>query len=102
MQSLTASDRAKIITHIANSLMDRSNEIIEANQKDLYQAQMEGITGPLYSRLIMNQDKLKSLASGLKQIANDSLENVGRVMRRTKVRNTTKNTSKNISIKFPN
>ncbi len=66
---------------------------------------MEGITGPLYSRLIMNQDKLKSLASGLKQIANDSLENVGRVMRRTKVSELILNIKAfhfNLSVKYLN
>lgn len=87
LQSLAASDRADIINTIADSLMRRENDIMNANRRDLEAATREGITGPLLSRLALNKGKLESLSAGLKQIAETSHANVGKVIRRTKVSN---------------
>lgn len=39
----------------------------------------------MYDRLVMTEGKLRSLSEGLHQIADSSLDNLGRVVRRTKV-----------------
>ena len=88
MCSLTPEDRAEIISKIADDLIKKEAEILKANQKDLDAAQRDGITGALYSRLALTPNKLESLATGLKQIAASSLDNVGRVVRKTKVSET--------------
>ena len=58
---------------------------MRANQEDLEAAAEEGITGPMFSRLALNRGKLESLSTGLKQIADASFSNVGRVVRKTKI-----------------
>ena len=44
--------------------------------------------GPLFSRLAITRGKLESLATGLRQIADASYENVGKIIRKTKVSDT--------------
>ena len=88
LQSLSPSERADVIAHIADSLVKREDEIMAYNQMDLDRAAKEGITGPLFDRLAFTPNKIKSLSDGLRQIADNSFENVGRVVRKTKVSDT--------------
>ena len=88
LQSLSPSERSNVITNIADNLVKRKDEILIANRKDLEEARIAGVTGPLYDRLAFTEGKIKSLSEGLHQIADNSFENVGRVLRRTKVSST--------------
>jgi delta-1-pyrroline-5-carboxylate synthetase len=88
LQALSPSERAQIITSIADALIRRSDEILTANKLDLVKAEKAGLTGPMYSRLVINHSKILALADGLKQIADSSYNNVGRVVRRTKLSDT--------------
>lgn len=63
----------------------RQSDILAANALDLEEASKKNLAKPLLSRLSLTSAKLKSLSSGLHQIAADSLNNVGRVLRRTKL-----------------
>lgn len=65
--------------------MSRQDQILEANNKDLEEATKNGVAKPLLNRLSLSQSKLKTLSVGLKQIADSSYENVGRVLRKTKL-----------------
>jgi len=85
MVSLLPEQRADIIRHLAGSLLTNEREILAANEKDLAAAQARGLTGPMYDRLVLTRAKLEDLAKGLNQIADSSLTNVGRVVRRTKI-----------------
>merc|ERR1739844_261087 len=85
LASLTKADRADIISMIADLLIKKEPEILAANKLDLEKAQLEGITGPMFSRLAITKPKLESLAIGLRQIADASYENVGKIIRKTKV-----------------
>ena len=58
---------------------------MDANNKDLQEANKIGLAKPLLSRLSLTPSKLKSLTLGLRQIADSSLKNVGRVLKRTKL-----------------
>ena len=77
-----------MINVIADRLVERSDEIIRVNQTDLDAVRRAGITGPLFDRLAITESKIRSLSDGLKQIAENSFDNVGRVIRRTKVSDT--------------
>ena len=44
-----------------------------------------GLAGPMLARLTLTPAKLRGLSQGLKQIAESSHENLGRVLRRTKI-----------------
>ncbi|KAI4479757.1 PREDICTED: delta-1-pyrroline-5-carboxylate synthase [Polistes canadensis] len=85
LQALKAEERANCINVLADLLETRQKEILEANAKDLEVATKTGLAKALLSRLSLTPGKLKSLSSGLRQIAEDSLKNVGRVVRRTKL-----------------
>jgi len=88
LQSLAPSERADIITKIANSLIRNQNEILAANQVDLENAKKSGLAAPMIARLALSPSKLKALSAGLLQIAESSLNIVGKVVRRTKVSET--------------
>lgn len=85
MQSLSADQRASAVRKLADLLISRQDDILEANQKDLSEASKSGLAKPLLSRLSLNPSKLKNLAIGLHQIADSSYQNVGRVLRHTKL-----------------
>ncbi|KAL7734281.1 hypothetical protein ACLKA6_010624 [Drosophila palustris] len=85
MQALTAAQRATAVNNLADLLVSREKYILEANAKDLAEAKKSGLAKPLLSRLSLNSAKLKNLSIGLKQIAEDSHKNVGRVLRRTQL-----------------
>ncbi|XP_065226756.1 delta-1-pyrroline-5-carboxylate synthase [Planococcus citri] len=85
LQSLAPADRAHAIDTMAELLIKRQTEILDANSKDLAEATKSGLAKPLLSRLSLNPAKLKNLSTGLKQIAESSHQNVGRVLRRTKL-----------------
>ncbi|EDV41280.1 uncharacterized protein Dana_GF10939, isoform A [Drosophila ananassae] len=85
MQALTPAQRASAVNTLADLLVSREKFILEANAKDLAEAQKNGLAKPLLSRLSLNSAKLKNLSIGLKQIAEDSHKNVGRVLRRTRL-----------------
>jgi len=85
LQGLRPEERASCIRTLAELLISRQSEILAANSKDLAEATKAGTAQPLINRLSLSPSKLKSLAAGLNQIAETSLENVGRVLRRTKL-----------------
>merc|ERR1740116_581995 len=70
---------------IADLLIKKEPEILAANKLDLEKAQARGLTGPMYDRLVLTRAKLEDLAKGLNQIADSSITNVGKVVRRTKI-----------------
>lgn len=85
LQTLSPSDRASAIHSLSEALINKQEEILEENSKDLEAATKNGLAAPLLSRLSLSPSKLKTLSIGLKQIADSSYENVGRVLRKTKL-----------------
>jgi gamma-glutamyl phosphate reductase len=64
LQSLAPEDRATCIYTLADLLLSKEKEILEANQKDLAEATKGGLSKPLLSRLSLTSSKLKNLATG--------------------------------------
>ncbi|RVE53123.1 hypothetical protein evm_002220 [Chilo suppressalis] len=85
LQQLSPVDRASAIHTLAELLVDKQDKILEANNKDLEEATKGGVAKPLLDRLSLSSGKLKTLSIGLKQIADSSYDNVGRVLRKTKL-----------------
>ena len=78
--------RAQILFRLADLLEERTTQILDANARDLEMATMsENLSAPMLSRLSLSPNKLKSLAAGIRQIAESSYDNIGRVLRKTKV-----------------
>ncbi|XP_023338909.1 delta-1-pyrroline-5-carboxylate synthase isoform X4 [Eurytemora carolleeae] len=88
LSSLAPEERAEAIRHLSNSLLTHQAEIMEANNQDLANARAHGVTGPMFDRLALSSSKLESLCVGLNQIADSSYDNVGRVLKRTKISET--------------
>ena len=59
--------RAEILRRLAQLLSERKTEILEANSQDLNAA--TSLSPSLRARLELTEEKLKSLASGLEQLA---------------------------------
>lgn len=74
LQSLTPEERALSVNILADLLITKQSQILEANAKDLEEATRSGLAKPLLSRLSLTPAKLKSLSTGLKQIADSSLQ----------------------------
>lgn len=80
LQSLTPEERAASVNTLADLLITKQSQILEANAKDLEEATKSGLAKPLLSRLSLTPAKLKSLSTGLKQIADSSLQVCGFLM----------------------
>lgn len=80
LQGLQPEDRAKAIFSLAELLISKQADLLDANSKDLSDATKNGVAKPLLSRLSLTPSKLKSLSVGLKQIAESSHTNVGKLM----------------------
>ncbi|XP_026748737.2 delta-1-pyrroline-5-carboxylate synthase isoform X2 [Galleria mellonella] len=85
LQRLSPTERASAILSLADLLVNKKDVILEANSKDLEVATRDGLAKPLLNRLALSEGKLKTLSIGLKQIADSSYENVGRVLRKTRL-----------------
>jgi len=77
--------RSEIIKNLADSLITRQNEILRANDLDIQEASISGLSPALASRLKLNPQKLQSLAEGLKHISEDALTTIGKVILRRKI-----------------
>lgn len=85
MQSLTPEERAGCVNTLADLLITKQQFILDANEQDLAEATKHGLAKPLLDRLSLTPAKLRSLSSGLKQIAETSSKIVGKVLRHTKL-----------------
>lgn len=85
LATATPEQRASVVHNLAELLISKQAHILDANQKDLQEATRSGLARPLLSRLSLTPAKLKNLSYGLKQIADSSHKNVGRVLRRTRL-----------------
>uniref|UniRef100_A0A1L8E2V4 Delta-1-pyrroline-5-carboxylate synthase n=2 Tax=Nyssomyia neivai TaxID=330878 RepID=A0A1L8E2V4_9DIPT len=85
LQTLSADQRADAVNILADLILSKQSFILEANGHDLSEAAKSGLAKPLQSRLSLSPSKLKGLSVGLKQIADSSHKNVGRVLRRTQL-----------------
>lgn len=64
LQGVQPSERANAITVMADLLLTKQNEIVEANNEDVAEATKQGLAKPLLSRLSLTPAKIKSLAAG--------------------------------------
>lgn len=71
---------------MADLLIERKDEVLDANSRDLQVARKENkLPAPMLARLLLTPAKLEGLANGLRQIADNSKCTLGRVLRRTKL-----------------
>ena len=69
VQKYTTEMKNDALMHIADKLIANSEELLNANQKDIDQAKENGIHDGMIDRLSLSHDRIKAMAVGLKQIA---------------------------------
>ena len=65
---LSSGEKNEGLKTAAEFLMNRKQEILEANRKDLTKAKANGISGALLDRLTLDDERIKSMADGLLDI----------------------------------
>ncbi|GFO23858.1 delta-1-pyrroline-5-carboxylate synthase [Plakobranchus ocellatus] len=85
LQALSGMHRAAIVNRLADLLLERQADILAANQQDVQEAFAEGMQQSDMARLYLSEQKLETLATGLRQIGTDSVDAVGKVLQRTQM-----------------
>ncbi len=81
-----ADEKNKILLAIADALVENSKYILEQNEIDIKNARESGISESLIDRLMLNDQRILGMASGLNQVA--SLKDpIGEVINTTKIPN---------------
>lgn len=69
LAKLSSDEKNKGLKKAAEFMMDRKEEILKANKEDLENAKNNGISGALLDRLMLDEERIKSMADGLLDIA---------------------------------
>ena len=69
LQAMPYATRQSILTAMADALLARKEELVAANKIDLEQAEKDGVAQVLKKRLKLTDEKLATLAAGIRQIA---------------------------------
>lgn len=69
LQTMSYEIRQGIVRAIADALLERQDEIMEANNKDVAKAMEDTISSTLQKRLKLTPDKIATLVAGLRQIS---------------------------------
>jgi glutamate-5-semialdehyde dehydrogenase len=71
--NLTDNDISKILNQLSNEIIAKTSEIIIENKKDLELfLKTKSITDSMYDRLLLNESRIKSIASQIKEIADNN------------------------------
>ena len=66
---VSTADKNKVLIQVAESLVRESGNILKANQGDMVNAEKAGLKGAIMDRLLLTEDRIKSMAEGLTEIA---------------------------------
>ena len=69
LQSMPHDARKSILNAVADALVERQDELMEANLLDLEYAEKASVAAPLVARLKLTPEKLATLAKGIRQLA---------------------------------
>ncbi len=65
MQSITEEQRKAVLESVADSIIVNSEKLLESNKLDLEKMEK---SNPLYDRLLLNEDRLKGIASEIRNV----------------------------------
>ncbi|MEO6054803.1 MAG: glutamate-5-semialdehyde dehydrogenase [Chthoniobacterales bacterium] len=65
---LSRQDKDRALTAMADELESNPHKILEANARDIEQAEKNGLSAPMVDRLRLNADRLKSMAKGIREV----------------------------------
>lgn len=70
LANLTTTDKDKALESMAKNLLEKSDEIIEENKKDLKKAVENGTSKAMLDRLSLDKSRIEGMADGLMQLIN--------------------------------
>ena len=83
LMNISTSIKNKALIKIAENLILHTSEIIEKNKIDIVNSRNNGMSESMIDRLMLNEDRIKSISEGVKQIA-DLDDPVGEVLHMAK------------------
>ena len=83
LASLTEADKNKYLFAMADAIDANSDAIISENAKDIANGNKMGLSKALLDRLLLDNDRIASMSSGLREVA-DLSDPVGRVLEERK------------------
>ena len=69
LQMMPHEVRKAILNAVADALLERQDELVEANKLDLLDADKNSVAAPLVARLKLTPEKLATLAKGIRQLS---------------------------------
>lgn len=69
MSQVTTEQKNKALLTIADALEDNASIILQANKKDLDSGKQKGLNSGLLDRLMLNDERIKAMADGARQVA---------------------------------
>ena len=69
MANISTKKKNKALYSIAEGLVERTEEILAANKKDMEKAKKQNLSKAFLDRLSLNKDRIKGIAEGLKEVA---------------------------------
>lgn len=69
LSNISTNEKNKALNEMAKALLENSKDIIEANKIDIENARNKGISKSMIDRLLLNEDRIKGMSSGLTQVA---------------------------------
>ena len=68
MASMSGNERNRALEEIGRSLEEKRTLIFQANEEDMEQAKKDGKAAPILKRLELNEEKLKGLIQGIRDL----------------------------------
>ncbi|MDP3387218.1 MAG: glutamate-5-semialdehyde dehydrogenase [Eubacteriales bacterium] len=69
VQKLSTNQKNSVLLKVAENLIKNSNYILKSNSIDIHEARKQGLKDSLLDRLLLTEDRISSMASGLTKIA---------------------------------
>ncbi len=69
LASLSSAVKNELLQRMAQSLLDHTEELIEANENDLAAARESGLAPAMVDRLALDSQRIRSMAEGLREVA---------------------------------
>ncbi|GAA0071264.1 glutamate-5-semialdehyde dehydrogenase [Clostridium sardiniense] len=70
LANLTTTDKDRALVNMAKKLLEKSDEIILENKKDLQKAVENGTSKAMLDRLLLDKSRIEGMAEGLMQVVN--------------------------------
>ena len=69
VSKLSTDEKNRALNAVADALLARSSQIMEANARDLENGRAKGMHEGLLDRLALNEDRIRAMAEGVRQVA---------------------------------